>query len=334
MADIAEACGVSKMTVSRVLSGKEYGVGKRTKKIVLEAVEKYNYTPNMLAKNFATHRSGYIGLALPFEGILGSSYFSELMIGIQDGLQGSGCQIAIFDTLSESFDNGAKVASLYYQKRVDGIIAVAPHSNDSFFDTLTQQNVPLIIAGEPTFQTELFNIAIDDQHGIKTLVDYLIEQGHRNIGFLSGPKQVLSSSFRKAGFISAMNENGLEVNQEWILAADYERYKARSEFLNLLSKPNVPTAIVAANDLMALGIMDAAFVKGIKIPEELSVVGFDDIPPSEFSQPPLTTIHQPIRELGKIAATTLRDWSLNDSKPEKISPLTPHLVIRKSVAKI
>jgi prepilin-type N-terminal cleavage/methylation domain-containing protein len=332
MSDIAAACDVSKMTVSRVLRNAEYGVSREVRERVLECAQRMNYRPNLLAKQFASKRSGYIGLALPFEGLLGSTYFSRLVAGIQSGLVGSDWQLALFDTLSESFDEGDKLAGLYYEQRVDGLIAIAPHSNEHFVENLCAEDIPVVIAGEPTLNDSVLSIAPDDELCVKDLTEYLIRRGHRDIGFIEGPENLLSARLRVTAFRRAMGAQGLPVNDAWVIRGDYSRSATRDRALNFIADSPLPTAFIAANDLMALGFLDAANILGVRVPSEISVVGIDDLEAAKSSYPPLTTVHQPVRKMGKIAVERLLEWIVSEKKPAPLKSLKATLVERSSVA--
>jgi LacI family transcriptional regulator len=290
-----------------------------------------NYRPNSLAKSFASKRSGYIGLAVPFEGLLGSTYFSRLVSGIQLGLEDSDWQLALFDTLSESFNKGDKLASLYHEKRVDGLIAIAPHSNESFIDKLSEEDIPVIIAGEPTLNGTVLSVNTDDELCVSRVVRYLKDLGHREIGFIEGPKDLLSARMRATSFRRAMAACGLTVSEDSIFCGNYSRSCARDRSLHFFDKGAVPTAMIASNDLMALGFLDAATIRGINVPSEVSVVGIDDLFEAKSSYPPLTTMHQPVQRMGEVAVECLLSWIQTGKKPPTIKPLGPEIVERASV---
>lgn len=331
MEDLARECGVSKMTVSRVLNGKGNGFSESKRKEILECAERLKYRTNRLAKSFFSSRSGYIGLALPFEGLLGSFYFSRLVAGIQDTLQSTEWELALFDSLSESFDNGSKLAALYHEKRVDGLIAIAPHYDDEFIESVTEDFIPIIIAGECSLDHTVVTVSIDDETGIQLLFEHLLENGHTDIGFIGGPDNVLSAQTREAAYRMMMSRNRLLVNQNWVFQAAYNRAEARRKSLEFLKRKKLPTAVIAANDSMAYGFLDAAIIHGIKVPDDISIAGFDDLSESASCYPPLTTVHQPIRQLGADATRTLVGWIENGSRPEPITGISPELVIRESV---
>lgn len=331
MDDIAQACGVSKMTVSRVLRNEEYGVSERARTKVLECAKRLNYRPNLLAKRFATKRSGYIGLALPFEGLLSSNYFSRLVAGIQAGLTGSDCQLALFDTLSPDLNSGDKLAQLYYERRVDGLIAIAPHSEESFIDKLSSEKIPVIIAGEPTANRQVVSVSADDERCVQGLIEHLVQNGHREIGFLSGPADLLSAQSRLQAFVESMRDHGLSVRQDFILNGEYGRSVARDRASAFLRNDKRPTAWVCANDLMALGVLDAASIVGMRVPSDFSVVGIDDLDDAKTSFPPLTSMHQPIRKIGEAAAKVLLEWIRSEKKPTQLPDFAPWLVQRESV---
>ncbi len=331
MGDIAEACGVSKMTVSRVLRNAEYGVSESARERVLACAKRFNYRPNALAKSFAKNRSGYLGIALPFEGLLGSAYFSRLVAGLQEGMAGSDWQFALFDTLSDSFNKGDKLAGLYHEQRVDGLIAIAPHSNEEYIEKLTAEDIPVIIAGEPTQHQNAISVSTDDEDSIRFLSDYLIARGHREIGFVEGPENLLSARLRSDAFHQQMAKHGLPVNPNFIFRGDYNRSKTRDNALQFLKMKALPSAVIAANDLMALGFLDAANICGISVPATCSVVGVDDLDAAKSSYPPLTTMHQPVRKTGEIAMRCLIEWTETGKKPEPLKKLSSTIVERASV---
>jgi len=333
MDDIAGACGVSKMTVSRVLSNKQYGVSDHARQQILDCVKRMNYRPNALAKSFASKRSGYIGLALPFEGLLGSTYFARLVSGIQLGLEQTDCQLALFDTLSDSFNEGDKLAALYHERRVDGLIAIAPHANESFIEKLTEEDIPVIIAGEPTLNETVLSVSADDEVCVARAVDYLHEQGHREIGFLQGPKDLLSARMRITSFRRRMAKHGMHVSEETILSGKYSRPCARDCALDFMRNSPLPSAFIAANDSMALGFLDAAVIFGIQVPDDVSIIGIDDLLEATSSYPPLTTMHQPMRRMGELAAKSLIQWINTGEKPARLEIFHSELIERSSVNK-
>ncbi|WOO43349.1 LacI family DNA-binding transcriptional regulator [Rubellicoccus peritrichatus] len=331
MEDIARECGVSKMTISRVLNGKKNGVSDSKRDEILAVADRMKYRTNRLAKSFFSNRSGFIGLALPFEGLLGSYYFARLVSGIQDALKDSEWELALFDTLSESFDDGQKLASLYLEKRVDGLIAIAPHYDDKFVESITEEEIPILVAGEPALDDAVLTVNLDDEAGIEILFDHLRKKGHKDIGFISGPDNVLSAQTREAAYRMLMSRHRLLVKNEWIIKAAYSREEARNKSLKFLTRKELPTAMIAANDSMALGFLDAAIIRGIKVPDAISIVGFDDLQESASSYPKLTTVHQPIRRLGCEATRTLINWINNGQRPEPLPGIPAKLVIRQSV---
>lgn len=334
MEDIARECGVSKMTISRVLNGKKNGVSDGKRDEIIACADRMKYRPNRLAKSFFSNRAGYIGLALPFEGLLGSYYFSRLVSGIQDALKETEWELALFDTLSESFDDGKKLASLYLEKRVDGLIAIAPHYDDKFIESITEEEIPILIAGEPSLDDAILTVNLDDEKGVEILFEHLRSHGHKDIGFISGPDKVLSAQTRESAYRMLMSRHRLLVKGEWMIQAAYSREEARSKSLDFLTGDSLPTAMIAANDSMALGFLDAAIIRGIKVPDEISIVGFDDLKESSTCYPALTTVHQPIRRLGAEATRTLISWIENGKRPEPISSIPPRLITRQSVRSI
>ena len=332
MEDISKECGLSKMTVSRVLAGRGV-VSLKTKTLVLEACERLNYEINTLARNFSSNRSEFIGIATPFKGLLGSSYFLEIVTGFQLGLKESAYDYAIFDTEQDSFNDGAKLAKLYRQRKVDGLLVVAPHTNDHFLDTLADLSVPLVAVGEFHSSNSTCMVSCNDALGIDLLCEHLFALGHRNIGFVSGPQNLSSARGRENAFVRFCQSRGLNIPSEFIQPGEYTMHAGRIAGMALLTLPLRPTAIIAANDLVAYGVMESARQLNLRLPEDVSIVGFDDLPTAEDRSPALTTIRQPVGEMGRKAASLLQESLKTGVLPSGKFRMDVSLVVRESTAK-
>src|ERR1700677_3175092 len=183
MDHISKECGLSKMTVSRVLTGRGK-VSQKTKQLVLQTSERLKYEPNNLARNFSANRSGFIGIATLFDCLVGSNYFGEVFRGFQHALKDSSYNFALFDTKLESADDGASLAKLYHQRKVDGLLIVAPHTNDYFLNSLANLGVPLVVFGESHPCESICTVSSDDVHGVTLLCKHLAGLGHKRVGFV------------------------------------------------------------------------------------------------------------------------------------------------------
>jgi len=329
MSDLARVCGLSKMTVSRALAGRS-GVSAVTRKKVRAAAKKLNYELHSAAQNLNTNRSGFIGIATPWEGLIGSNYFAEICRGFSHAMKGTAIDVALFDTLSESFNDGTKLAKLYRQRKVDGLLVVAPHANDSFLKTLGSLHVPLVVVGESLPDPSTCWVSCDNSEGVKSVCKHLVDLGHKRIAFVGGPKELTSAARRRKAFLDFCRQHKLAVPPHYLQMGDYTMLGGRTAALTLLKSPEPPTAIVAANDLMAFGVIESARELDIKIPNDLSVAGFDDLPTAAERCPSLTTVHQPVFEMAEQSARILLQSLENNEIPSGHVKMKVTLVIRDS----
>lgn len=333
MEDIARETGLSTMTVSRALSNKGY-VSERSRKLILAAAKKFDYQVNMLARQLSSNRTYLLGVIVPFKGLLGTYYLGQVLQGMQQTLSGSGYHLALFDCESEDFNDGTKCANLCRQRRVDGLVVVAPERDDRFPLTFANLKMPLVVIGSLFRQRTINCVDVDNLGTASEVTEYLMHLGHTRIGFLRGPAYLRNASEREQGFRKTLAAHGVPAMDKWILQGDYETRKAFHVALELLSREDRPTAVFAANDLMAYGVLDAARMLGLKVPEDLSVVGFDDLDGSALCVPSLTTAAQPMKRLGQVAAKHLLDkLTTKDATPAVLhEKLSASMVVRASTA--
>lgn len=335
MDDLARATGLSKMTVSRALNGTGY-VSEESRKKVLAAARELNYRLNYIGRNLNQNRTGMLGIITPLEGLIGTYYFGQIVKGIQTALIGTDYHIAHYDSLSADFNDGTKCAQLCYQKRVDGLIVIAPKRHDRFVKTFADLNVPLVVVGGAPRDPKTSYIDVDNFGGAASMVEHLIALGHRRIGFVSGPKSLHDACEREAAFRKTLARHGIKVSEKWVIPGDYDTRKAFHASLHLLSNRDRPTAIFAANDLMALGVLDAVRIIGLSIPEELSIAGFDDIDAATHVQPQLTTVRQPMQRMGKRAVEYILELLSKESSERHLihQKLTAQLITRQSTGPV
>ena len=329
---IAQVTGLSRMTVSRALSNKGY-CSVSSRKRVAVAAKKLNYQVNMPARQLSNNCAYQLGVIAPLQGLLGTFYFAQVLLGAQEALSGTDYHLALFDSQSEDFNEGRKCVNLCLQRRVDGLIVVAPFLNDRFPLTFANLKMPLVVVGSPIDHKTISYVNVDNAGAATAVVEHLVRLGHRKIGFLAGVRSVRDASERELAFRKTLAAHGLPVVEEWILSGEYEVRKAFRLALELLSRPDRPTAIFAASDPMALGVIDAARVLNLRVPEDVSVAGFDDTDGAAECIPPLTTAAQPMKQLGRVAAAYLLD-RLNREDEYAIlhQTLEAPLVIRDSTA--
>lgn len=331
MEDVARECGVTKKTVSRVFAGSP-AVKASTREKILEAAKRLNYEFNTLAQNFSSKRSRFIGVATAINQLVGTSYFGELMRGFASVLNETEMDFALFDTDTESFNNGEKLAKLYRQRRVDGLLVVAPHTYDRFLDTLEQVRVPMVVVGVQPSCEGVCSVSCNDKRGIDLLCSHLYRLGHRRIAFVSGPAYVTTSELRTQAYVDFCREKRLKNPPEYIQPGNYSIPTGREAARRLFQLTPRPTAVVAANDLTAFGVIEAAQEFGLKVPEDVSITGFDDFPTGAERSPTLTTIHQPVLEMGQQSVTSLINALRKGKMPSGHSILDVKLMERESTA--
>ena len=335
MEDIARECGVTKMTVSRVLAGRT-GVRETTREKVLRAAKRLNYEMNTLAQNLSINRAGFVGVATPFIGLLGSPYLEEIFKGFKIVFDSTSLDFALFDTNSDSFNHGEKLARLYRQRKVDGLLVVALHTDDGFLDTLENAGVPLVVVGECAPAESVCSVYCEDGQGIRFMCEHLHHFGHRRIGFVEGPADFASSNRRRQAYQEFCRRHQMEFPSYYLQPGAFTMRSGREAGLRMLSQPKDerPTAIIAANDIMAFGVIEAARQLGLRIPEDVSICGFDDLPTAADRFPSLTTIHQPAKEIAELGARKILNTIASGEMPHGQVALDVSLVVRESTGPV
>ncbi|RJO63420.1 MAG: LacI family transcriptional regulator [Candidatus Omnitrophota bacterium] len=319
---VAKLAGVSISTVSRVIN-KNSAVKGKNRTQVLEAVKQLNYQPSVFAQRLATGKSNVVALVIPrYEGIFYSFYALELIRGI-----GTLCEALKLDLLLHLTDTKTS----FNLKGVGGIIFADLIGNKHQLEEALGSGIPTIVINNYVDHLEVNCIAIDNAGGAKNAVKYLIGLGHRLIAHISGDLITQAASKRLEGYEAALKENKISLPAEFIIKTDYSRGQARLAAEKLLKLSRPPTAIFTASDSMALEVMAVARELGVRIPEDLSIVGFDDNPSGLYGPVALTTVRQP---LIKMAQESVRELSLlmgGTKKPiTKKTILPTELIIRES----
>ena len=327
---LSEKCGVSTTIVSKILNNKEVRVSQEKKDLVLELAKKYNYVPDLVATSLVTKKSKMIGLLLPD---ISNGFFSEMAKNIEANLSKEGYNL-IFCNTNDSYELQEKYANLLLGRGVDALIfclAVGTNDKTSFIERFKQQNIPLIGFDRINGNEDYSTVATDNIKGAYDGVDFLIKNGHRRIGCIVGPKSSTSSVNRLNGYKAALKDNGLVYDYNIISYGDYRfdgGYKACLEILK-----NDVTAIIAFNDMMAYGAYKAIYDSGLNVPNDISVVGYDDLIFSQMLSVPLTTIAQNTKELSNNVSKLVLSAVKEEGTVENII-VAPNLIVRNSVKKI
>ncbi|WP_421740411.1 LacI family DNA-binding transcriptional regulator [Cellulomonas sp.] len=321
MEDVARTAGVSVATVSKVVNGR-YGVAQSTLTRVQEVIDELGYEASLGARSLRSHKTNVLGiLVAEFE-----PFSTELLKGASSAVGATG-----YELLAYSGGGGGSVGwERRYLSRlsgtlIDGAIIVTP--------TVVEANtgVPVVAVDPHTGPTGLPTVDSDNYAGAVLATEHLVGLGHRRIGFLGGRTDLESARLREAGFRHAMEVAGLPVDESLVGVGGYRRETADAPARVLLDRDDRPTAVFAANDLSAIQVMAVAVELGMSVPADLSVIGFDNVPESALASPPLTTINQPLQEMGAEALRLLVD--LIDGKDRSTHLRLPtELVVRASCA--
>jgi LacI family transcriptional regulator len=323
---VASAAGVSPSTVSRILTGNAR-VSDSKRAAVEEAIQRLGYQPNVMARGLAQGRTYSIGVLTQD---INSPFYGEALRGIEDALAGTGIAPLFVSGHWRPRDEVDRIA-LMLARRVDGVIILTGCLTDEQLLDYARK-VPVVVTGRKLTGHGLTSLRIDDFAGAKLATQHLIELGHRVIAHIAGPQDHSDSVERLRGYRAALTEAGINFDPNLVIYADFHEPSGVIAVNQLLSSHQSFTAIFAANDQTAFGARLAFFQRGIRVPEDVSLVGFDDIPAAQYAIPPLTTVHQPIYELGRIAAQSLLN-SIEDRKATVLLP-PPKLVLRDSTTRM
>ena len=322
--DIAKKAGVSYATVSRAISNK-YGVKSETREKVEAVARQLGYTPNGIARGLVNKQTHTIGLIIPD---INNPFFPMVVRGIEEVVQKHGYSIFLCNSDYDS-QRERHYLSLLAEKRVDGIILM-PGGEQQNQEAANTSGVPMVYVCREFFEAEKSFVVIDDERGGFLATRHLIEQGYESIGFIGSTNQASATGARFRGYQLAFEKFGIPLNKDYIIAGEFKWEVDHRIITEMITQKKVPRSIFAENDFMALGIIQRIQETGLKIPEDIAIVGFDDILFANFPGISLTTIRQPKYEMGKIAAKILMDQIINKCHDPKRIIIEPELVIRKS----
>ncbi len=320
--DVAARAGVSVATVSKVIN-QRYGVAAATMAHVQAVIDDLGYEASLVAQSLRNHRTNVIGiLVADFE-----PFSTELLKGAADAIRDTGFELVVYSAggrTSEHVGWERRYLSRLSGTLVDGAVLVTPTVVDVAYQA------PIVAVDPHTGPTGLPTIDSDNRRGARLAIEHLLDLGHRRIAMLTGRPDLQSAQLREAGYRDALAAAGIRPATTLIRPGGYDSATSRESAHRLLAARARPTAIFAANDLSAIGALQAASDLDLRVPEDLSVVGFDNIPESALSDPPLTTVEQPIREMGRRALEMLIA-SIRGAVPEPSHVTLPtRLVVRQS----
>jgi DNA-binding LacI/PurR family transcriptional regulator len=330
MSDVAERAKVSKSTVSHVINETRF-VEEHTKQRVLRAIEELDYRPSRIARGLASQRTNTVGLLISD---VGNPFYHQVILGVEDVALANDYSMFLFNA-NYDLDRSKKYIHSMLDRQVDGVMFMSSRLSVELLSELTDNQVPTVVLDWDEIRAEgVGTITVDFETGIREAVDHLIGLGHERFAHVCGPLDLWTACVRRDFFLDALAENGIDPSQVVIVEGNLRIDGGRQALIQLLEASPRPTAVFTANDLTALGVVWEAREHALRIPEDLSVVGLDDISLSAQSTPPLTTVALPCYEIGSTAMNMLlgliHDPQLDREGRRKL--MATSLIVRQSTA--
>jgi len=332
--DVAKYAGVNPSTVTRVIHDHPK-ISEETKRKVREAMEELNYHPNLIARSLVNQTTQTIGIIMPSaaEKALQNPFFSEVLRGISAMAHDKkySLYLSTGETEEEILDG---VKDMINGKRVDGIVLLYSRQNDQVTNYLVEKKFPFVVIGKTSLKSQnACHVDNDNELAALEVTEYLIQLGHQEIAFVGGSIELFVTLDRLNGYKKALTQANIPIRNEYIVHTDFVREGGKEAVQKLFAKPKVPTALVVTDDLMAYGVLSALNDLGINVPNDVSVISFNNLMLSEFAQPPLTSVDINIKELGEKAVDCLVE-RLNKNKEQKVnsgkSIIVPFKVVHRS----
>jgi LacI family transcriptional regulator len=327
--EVARAARVSTATVSRTINGSEK-VTAETAERVRRAIEALKFYPNTNARALGSGRSSLYGLIISD---ITNPFFPELVKSFEDVAVQHGLEVLIANTNYDKHRTEQCVARML-QRKVDGVAIMTSEMDEHLIEEFSSREIPLVFLDTGTVQKGISNIAIDYAAGVDAAVEYLRRLGHKSIAFISGPSDLTSAQVRRKAFLASMKRKGLRPAKDLVEEGNHRMDGGHNAMRRLLRKAAGPTAVLASNDMSAIGAMGAILEHGLKVPDDISVIGFDDIAMSEYTQPPLTTVRLPRAQIAKLAFRALHGTRNAATIKGAEYRIEPELVPRKSTGPV
>ncbi|WNJ97417.1 substrate-binding domain-containing protein [Vibrio ruber] len=330
MKDIAKRAGVSTSTVSHVINKTRY-VSDEIAARVNQAAKDLNYSPSALARSLKMNRTKTLGMLVTTST---NPFFGEVVKGVERSCYQKGYNLILCNTEGDDHRMKESINTLL-EKRVDGLILMCSALEGEHIDAFDRfPGVPVVVMDRGPVHFACDKIQDNSLLGGFMATNYLIECGHREIGCITGPLKIHQAYMRYEGFKKAMTNAKLPINPAWIAEANFECDGGVDAFEHICQRGPLPSALFVGNDMMAMGVVNAAHARGIRIPQDLSIIGYDDIYIAKYITPPLTTIHQPKHRLGTAAVEALVNRLDKHKTDAQVVHLEPTLVVRDSVREL
>lgn len=324
---VAEHAKVSTATVSRLINKTSY-ISPETAEKVWKAIDELGYYPNVNARGLASGRSSLIGLIVSD---IVNPFFPELVKSFEESAFQQGYEIITANTNYDPARTALRVRSLI-ERRVDGVAVMTSEMDQSLIDEFSTRGIPIVFLDTGKVQENIGNIRIRYEQGISDAVNHLLELGHREIGFISGPLNLKSAKIRRKAFLDFLKKRGIIERKELVVNGDYKIGGGKEAMNELLKLEKRPTAVLASNDLTAIGALQALRAHGLHVPKDMSLIGFDDIALAESVDPPLTTVNLSRVKVAQCAFESLHELITGASKKGREIGVDTTLVIRESTA--
>lgn len=326
--DVASMVGVHHSTVSRALSpGKRGKISPAVVKKIEKAARKLGYFPNMVASSLKQNRSFALGVLIPD---LMNPVFPPIIRGVQDTAEAAGYTVITVNT-DDGEEKERDALRMMQGRSIDGVVIATARRKDPIVEECIKHEIPFVLVNRTVDRSGVNAVIVDEDFGIRSVIDHLISLKHTRIAHIAGPQQTSTGYHRAKVFTDYLRMHDLQ--NDLVEAADrFTMEQGRSAFRKLLARDNRFTAVVAGNDLLALGCMDAMNEVGLPVPENISVTGYNDMLFLERMSPALTTVQVPKYEMGSQATRTLLDMIGGESKNPVVLKMQPRLIVRNSTA--
>ncbi|MBN3807905.1 LacI family DNA-binding transcriptional regulator [Paraburkholderia sp. Ac-20347] len=325
LADVARLAGVSQMTASRALNGRP-GVSRETRDEVLRIASDIGYVVNRTAQKLSGGRNGIIGIMTP---TLDTQFSSELILGAGRAARAAGCEVLVY-TVSDDSHSHQELIKLVRQFS-DGLLVILPRET-MCLDALATAHVPVVVVDQRGTLNRFPSVSVDNYGGARMAVEHLVSLGHKRIAFLGGDEAIEGVRDRQRGYHDTLVRHGIELDPALVVTGDLSQMTAFEVATGLVNLPDPPTAIFTANDQSAFGAIAAAREAGLRVPDDISVIGFDDIPMAEQFHPALTTVRQPFQQMSSSAVNALLAQIAGSDAVAQRTTFPAELVVRQSTA--
>ncbi|MER6248209.1 LacI family DNA-binding transcriptional regulator [Streptomyces griseorubiginosus] len=327
--EVAAHAGVGRGTVSRVINNAA-GVKESTRQAVQRAVEELGYVPNLAARSLAGQRADAVALVLtePDWRQFAEPFFSEIVRSLGDALADTGMQLML--TLIRSETERQRFLEYARGGRVDGVLLMSVHADDRLPDMLADARLPTVLLGRRSGDEYVSYVDADNVGGARDAVSHLLKQGRTAIATITGPLDMYVAQCRLRGYQDALAQAGLMTSRSWVAESDFSEESGRRAMAELLERHPEIDAVLAASDTTAAGALHALHAAGRRVPEDVAVIGFDDFPLAERTEPRLTTVRQPLEEMGRAMVRLLMEEMEDQSEAWRHVILRTKLVVRES----